>query len=48
MRSWGDIRSKRGRQTEELCESYESAALLFKEVEKRRISRNYQLVENNL
>lgn len=44
IRSWGDIRSKRGRQMEQVCDSLSSALQVFQEVEKRRTARRYQLV----
>lgn len=44
VRSWGDIGSKRGRQMEQVCDSFESANSAFNEAEKRRKVRKYQLV----
>ena len=48
VRSWGDIRSKRGRQMEQVCDSFESADSAFNEAEKRRQIRKYKLVNQNL
>lgn len=44
IRSWGDIRSKRGRQMENQCDSFSGAEKAFEEVTKRRKYRRYQLV----
>lgn len=44
VRSWGDIRSKRGRKIEQYCDSFAAADALFQAVEKRRKYRQYQLV----
>ena len=44
VRSWGDIRSKRGRQMEQSCDSFQGAEKLFQQVIKRRQYRQYKLV----
>ena len=48
VRSWGDLHSKRGRQIEQVYDSFASADAAFKEAEKRRQIRKYQLVINDL
>ncbi|MCC0178749.1 hypothetical protein I4641_17400 [Waterburya agarophytonicola K14] len=44
MRSWGDIRSKRGRQMENRCNGFTEAEEVFKKLVKRRQYRKYKLV----
>ena len=45
IRSWGDIRSNKGRQMEQYCDNFEGADKLFQQVTKRRQYRKYQLVD---
>ena len=44
LRSWGDVRSQRGRQMENRCNDLTEAEEVFKEVVKRRQYRKYKLV----
>ena len=44
LRSWGDVRSQRGRQMENRCNDLTEAKKAFKEVVKRRQYRKYKLV----
>lgn len=46
VRSWGTVGTRRGRQMESYCHSFEDAEAVFQTVIKRRKYRGYLLVNN--